>query len=112
VGEKITHVIGWESGFVGTIFMALATTLPEVAVTISAIKMKAVEMAFSNVLGINLFNIIILGIVDFAYSKGPLLSDAEPAHIITVFTALLMTGVVTTTLIIPPKKRILNAYVI
>lgn len=108
VGENIMHTMGWESAFVGTIFMAFATSLPEIAVTISAVKMRAVDMAFSNVLGSNLFNIMILAIDDFAYRKGPLLSDADPGHVITVFTALLMTGVVTIALITPPQKRVMK----
>lgn len=108
VGERIRHVMGWESAFVGTIFMAFATSLPEIAVTISTIKMKAVDMAFSNVLGSNLFNIIILAIDDMVYTKGPLLSSADSGHIITVFTALLMTGVVTIALLMPPARRVLN----
>lgn len=109
VGEKIMDVMGWKSAFVGTIFMAFATSLPEIAVTISAVKMRAVELAFSNVLGSNLFNIMILAIDDVAYRKGPLLAEAEPDHIITVFTALLMTAVVTIALIFPPQRRILNS---
>ncbi len=109
LGEEIMDTMNWESAFVGTIFMAFATSLPEIAVTVSAVKMKAVEMAFSNVLGSNLFNIIILAIDDVAYIKAPLLDDADPDHVITVFTALLMTAVVTIALIFPPQKRILNS---
>lgn len=95
--------------FVGTIFVAMATSLPEVAVTLSAVKMKAVDMAFSNVLGSNIFNIVILAIDDMAFTKGPLLASADSEHIITIITALIMTAVVTIALILPPQKRFFNS---
>lgn len=105
LGEKIMHVMGWESAFVGTIFMAFATSLPEIAVTVSAIRMNAVDLAFSNLLGSNLFNIVMLSIDDLAYKKGALMKAADPSHIVTVFTALMMTGVILLAFIFPPRKR-------
>ncbi len=108
VGEKIIIVMGWNSAFVGTIFMAFATSLPEIAVTVSAIRLRAVELAFSNVLGSNLFNIVILTVDDVFYTKGQLFKVVAPSHVITAFSAVMMTGLVLVALIQPPQRRILN----
>ena len=108
LGEKIVVEMGWNSAFVGTIFMAFATSIPEIAVTISAIHLKAVDLAFSNLLGSNLFNVVILAVDDLFYTRGNLLKDVSPSHVITAFSAVMMTGLVLVALIQPPQKRILN----
>lgn len=109
VGESLIQLMGWNSAFVGTLFMAFATSLPEIAVTISAIRMRSVELAFSNVLGSNLFNVVILAIDDFFYWEGPILEAVSPVHTVTAFSAVMMTGLVLTALIQPPQKKVLNS---
>lgn len=108
VAGRITEVMGWNAAFVGTLFAAIATSLPEAVVTISAIRLKAVELAFSNVLGSNLFNIVILSVDDAFYREGPLFQHVSATHAITAFSGVMMTGLVLVALIQPPQKRILN----
>lgn len=108
VAESIVHTMGWGSAFVGTIFLAFATSLPEIAVTISAIRLKAVELAFSNVLGSNLFNMVVLTVDDFFYLKGPLLRHVDPSHTLTALLAVMMTGLVSIALLLPPHRRVMN----
>jgi len=69
--EHFAEVMGWGRSFVGTVFVALATTLPEVAVTLSALRIGALDMAISNLFGSNLFNMVIIAIDDMAYLKAP-----------------------------------------
>ena len=94
IGEGIADVMGWEDSFVGTVFIALATSLPEVVVTLAALRIGAADMAVGNLLGSNVFNIAILGIEDLVYIQGPLLSDASVIHAVSAFTAIAMTGLV------------------
>ena len=61
-----TYVLG--STFVGQLFLAISTSLPELIVSISAVKIGKIDMAYSNVFGSNIFNIFILGISSFFYS--------------------------------------------
>lgn len=109
MGEKIMHVMGWEASFVGTIFVAFATSLPEIAVTLSALRLNAVDMAFSNLLGSNIFNMVMLAVDDFAYRKGQIMEVADPSHILTIMTSIMMTGVVIMGFINPPKRRFMSA---
>lgn len=106
--EKIIHVMDWNAAFVGTLFLAMATSLPEISVTISALRMNAAELAFSNLLGSNIFNFLILGVDDIAFKKGPLLKYADSSHVITAFSCLMMTSLVALALLKPPQTKILN----
>ena len=101
----LAEAMGWTTTFVGTLFLAAATSLPELVVTLSAVRIGALDMAVANLLGSNLFNMVVLAIDDVAYPGGPLLSHVSSAHNLTVLTALLMTGIVTVGLIYRPTAR-------
>lgn len=92
--EQIAERSGLKASFVGTLLLAVATTLPEGAVSIAALRLGSVDMAVSNLLGSNLFNIAILAIDDLVYEEGVLLKDASDAHLITVFSTLVMSAIV------------------
>jgi cation:H+ antiporter len=100
--------MGWSRSFVGTLFMALVTTLPEIAVTLSALRIGALDMAIGNLLGSNLFNLTILAIDDLFYTRGPLLADAAAVHVGSAAAATLMTGLVMIGLVMRPQGRVLR----
>jgi cation:H+ antiporter len=108
LADRLAQQMGWSRSFVGTVFMAFVTTLPEIAVTLGALRLGALDMAIGNLLGSNLFNLTILAIDDVAYTRGPLLADAAPAHAGTVATALVMTGLVMVGLVMRPQGRVLR----
>jgi cation:H+ antiporter len=108
LADRLAESMGWSRSFVGTLFMALVTTLPEMAVTLSALRIGALDMAIGNLLGSNLFNVTILAIDDLFYLRGPLLADAAPVHVGTALTGVLMTGLVTIGLLVRPAGRVLR----
>ena len=91
--DKIAEDTGLGKSFVGTFFLAVSTSLPEIAVSIAAVRMGSLDLAVGNLLGSNLFNILILAIDDIFYTKGHILKDASSNNIISVFSAILMTAV-------------------
>ncbi len=105
---KLANAMGWTSAFAGTLFMAVATSLPELAVTLSAVRIGALDMAIAALLGSNLFNMVVLAVDDIAYD-GPLLSDASGANAITLFSALIANGLVAAGLIYRSEERPLRA---
>ena len=105
VGLELAEVMGWRTTFVGTLFVAGATSLPELVVTISALRLGALDMAIANLLGSNLFDVLVLAIDDLAYLRGPLLSAASPAHAVTAFAAVIMSGIVIVALLFRPTTR-------
>lgn len=106
VGKSLAVAMGWGEGFVGTLFVALVTSLPEAAVSIAAVRLGALDMALGNLFGSNLFNIAILGIDDLFYLPGPLLSGVSQAHAVSAISAIMMSGIAIVGLFYRPKKRL------
>ncbi|MEW6417656.1 MAG: sodium:calcium antiporter [Nitrospirota bacterium] len=93
IGEGIAETTDLGQTFVGNIFIALSTSLPEVVVSMAAVKIDAIDLAIGNLFGSNIFNILILAIDDIFFIKGPLLSFANPNHIISALSAIAMTTI-------------------
>jgi len=108
LASDLAQALGLSRSFVGTVFLALVTTMPEMAVTLAALRMGALDMAIGNLLGSNLFNVVVLAVDDLFYTRGPLLADAAPVHAGTAATALLMTGLVIVGLVMRPQGRVLR----
>lgn len=106
IGQDIASQMGWKTTFVGTLLIAAATSAPELVVTISALRLGAVDMAIGNLLGSNLFDILILAVDDIAYVEGPLLSAVSPAHAITAFAASIMSGIFIIAMLFKPETRL------
>jgi cation:H+ antiporter len=106
IGNEIADAMSWRATFVGTLFIAGATSIPECVITISALRLGAVDMAIGNLLGSNLFDILILAVDDMAYTKGPLLAAASPAHAITAFAAVIMSGIFVVAMLYRPETRL------
>ncbi len=107
IGESIAEVTGLGQTFVGNIFIAGSTSLPEVVVSIAALKIGAVDMAFGNIFGSNLFNIVILAIDDLFYTKGPILSYTSANHLVSSSAAIAMTAVAAIALTYRASKKFL-----
>ena len=93
IGDQMAREMGWQQSFVGTLFIAFATSAPELVVTITALRLGALNMAIGNLLGSNLFNVAIVAIVDIAYLKGPVLSNVSSAHGVSAISAMIMSGI-------------------
>lgn len=92
--EHIADITGLGKSFVGTFFLAVSTSLPEIAVSIAAVRMGSIDLSVGNLLGSNIFNVLILAIDDMFYRKGFLLKDASEFHLISVLSTILMSAVV------------------
>jgi cation:H+ antiporter len=62
-------------------------------------------MAIANLLGSNLFDIVILSVDDLFYTKGPLLAHVDASHALTAFTAVMMSSLVAVGLAFRPQGR-------
>lgn len=105
VAKDIAELMGWGQSFVGTLLVAAVTSAPEIVVTISALRIGALDMAIANLLDSNLFNIIYLAVDDLFYTKGPLLASVDAGHAMTAFTAVMMSALVIVGIIFRPQHR-------
>ncbi|GAA4466015.1 cation transporter [Nibrella saemangeumensis] len=109
--ERLAEATGLQQGFVGTLFLATTTSLPEMVVSVSAIRIGAFDIAVGNLFGSNLFNIGILAIDDIAYTKGSIFTEASSIHIVSILATIIMASIAITGLIFrPQKKRFVLAY--
>lgn len=107
VAKGIADEMGWGQSFVGTLLVAGVTSAPELAVTLAALRIGALDMAIANLLGSNLFDIVILAIDDAFYANGPLLGHVDASHALTAFTAVMMSSLVTVGLTFRPQGRVI-----
>jgi cation:H+ antiporter len=120
--EHIALATGLGKSFVGTLFLAISTSLPEIAVSFAAFRLGSTDMAVGNLVGSNLFNVVILFLDDLFYTKGHLLKDASDINLLSVFLVIMMTGAAIIGFIFPSREKkifmawdtfvILNLYII
>ena len=107
LGEEIGKMTGWGQSFIGSSFIAITTSLPELVVSITAARRGSFDMAVANLLGSNLFNVVILAITDFCYVKAPLLRVVSQSNTLIALTAMISMGIVVIGLTYRAEKKLL-----
>ena len=90
--EHIATITGWGTTFVGNSLLAVATSLPEIVVTFSAVSIGSFAMAAGNIFGSNIFNVTILAVADLFYFRSSIFAAASPSQSLIAAIGLLMTG--------------------
>ncbi len=105
IGDRIAETTGLSVSFVGNLFLAASTSLPEIASSLAAIRIGAIDMAVANVLGSNLFNIAILAVYDIADGRANFWASLTQANGFAAVMTMMMTGVVIVSLMyrVSPK---------
>ncbi|REJ83574.1 MAG: sodium:calcium antiporter [Bacteroidetes bacterium] len=92
-GKHLAAISGMGQSFFGTLFIAASTSLPEIVVSISAIRLGTIDLAIGNIFGSNIFNIIILAIDDIFHTKGPILLYTSQNHVIPILGTIIITAI-------------------
>jgi len=82
--------------------------VPELVVTLAALRLGAINLAIGNIFGSNMFNMLVLAIDDLFYAPGTLLAAVSPTHLVSSITAMTMTGIVVVALYLRPQQRVLH----
>ena len=101
VAGQLAASMGWSESFVGTQLVAVATSLPEIAVTFHAVRIGALDMAVAGILGSSLFNVTIIALDDLMFAPGPIFGAVTSAHAGTAGTAIAMSAIVIVALSMP-----------
>ncbi|MFC4735336.1 sodium:calcium antiporter [Bacillus daqingensis] len=104
-GDLIAQATGISSSFVGAFLIAGATSLPELVTVIVAIQLANHSMALGNILGSNVFNMLILIIIDAVYRGGPVLSIVSPAVLAAAAGVLILNAVVIGAVMMVNRKK-------
>ena len=96
VGEAASALVeltGLSQSAVGTVFAAIANSLPELVTAIAAVRIGAVNLAVGDVIGGNSFEVLFLAAADFFYRPGSIYHEFDTDNVLIAVLAILMTGV-------------------
>lgn len=105
IGDRLSAETGLSRSFVGNLFLAVSTSLPEVAASVAAVRLGAIDLAISNALGSNLFNVALLAVYDAADGRGNFWASLSQVNALAAVIAIMMTGVTIVSLIYRASPR-------
>ncbi|NTU64285.1 MAG: sodium:calcium antiporter [Chloroflexi bacterium] len=105
IADRIAVETGLGRSFVGALFLGVSTSLPEIATSLSAVRMGAIDLAIGNVLGSNLFNVMLLSVYDVFDGPQNLWASLSTANALASVMAIMMTAVVVISLIYRASSR-------
>lgn len=102
--EGLAVATGVGSTVIGTWLVGLSTSLPELVTSLAAVRLRAYDLAVGNLFGSNGVNMIIFAGLDLAHPSAPVLSVADPAHVLTALVAVVLMAVAVGTLVLRSKQ--------
>ena len=91
--DTIAELTGFGRLLVGSILLAGATSLPELTVDISAVRLGLPNLAAGDLLGSSLMNLLILAALDLSMcSRGKMLSRAAAGHALSAMVSIALTA--------------------
>ena len=87
---ELAELFGISSIIIGVTVVALGTSLPEIAGTIAAARMKKPDIVFGNIFGSNLFNIALVGGASIILQPGAIESDVSIQMFMMYFVSLVV----------------------
>ncbi len=100
--------------FVGAFFLAVATSLPEIVTSATAVRMGHLDLALGNIFGSNMFNIFVipfLKCVSLVHGDAVLMGGPHfsmQLHTMAALLAILVTAVASGSLIYRTKRRLFH----
>jgi len=94
-GERLGRALKIGQGWIGLIFLATLTSIPEMTTTVTGASIGAPNIALGNAFGSNLFNVAIIGLVDILLLRrrpGSFLAGVRSYHTISGGMAILLTA--------------------
>lgn len=94
-GDAIGYRTGLGSMFIGTLLVASATSLPELLTAINSIQQDVVDLAAGGMLGSNMFNMFLLGVLSLLFFRQRVLRRVAMKHTLSGSVAVFVIGLAT-----------------
>ena len=91
-GDVLAELMGWGRLWVGTILLAVATSLPELLANITAAGRNQPELVGGDLLGSNMFNMLILAVVALVFGGTRFFGRVAPQQKFLILIAIALTG--------------------
>jgi cation:H+ antiporter len=92
-GDAIAEQTGLGQSFVGAVFVAIATSLPELSTVVTAMRAGLYTMAMSDIFGTNLFDVSFLFIVDMVGDDKAVMNEVGPFSGFAALIAITVTAI-------------------
>jgi cation:H+ antiporter len=92
-GAILAQETGLNETVLGGLFTAISTSLPELVTAIAAVRIGALTMAVSDIVGGNAFDMIFLAVADIGFRGGSIYHAMGARPVFLVNLTILMTGV-------------------
>lgn len=92
-GDALAEQTGLGTSLVGFLLVGISTSLPELSTIVAAIRLKRHEMAVGDILGSNIFNLLLIFLTDVVYLGNPVLNVVGRFEIVACLLAIVMTGI-------------------
>lgn len=73
-GETLAEQTGLGRSFVGAMLVSFATSLPEITTVIAAVRIRRYTMAFGDIFGTNIFDLMLIFLIDLVFRGPPVLA--------------------------------------
>jgi len=104
--EAIATQSGLGESFIGATLLAAVTSLPEVSVTIAAVRMGAYTMAISNIFGCNLLMLALILPADIFFLGDPILVYADRSAQFALIAGIVTTAFYTCGLVLRARFKL------
>ncbi len=108
VGIEIVLITNMSEGLVGGVFTAVSTSLPELVIAITAVRLKSLTLAVGDIIGGNAFDTLFISISDFVFRKGPIYANISIVEQFWLAVTVLMTGIILMGLLHRQRHGIVN----
>jgi cation:H+ antiporter len=92
-GAALVNLTELSENAVGTVFVAVANSLPELVTAIAAVRIGALNLAVGDIIGGNSFEVLFLAAADFFYQSGSIYHEFTRYDVFMAVLAILMTGI-------------------
>src|SRR5690606_38640521 len=89
-GDGLAVQTGLGTSFVGFVLVGFSTSLPELSTVIAAMRLKRHAMAVGDILGSNVFNLLLIFLTDVVFVGDPVLNHAGRFEIAASLLGIVM----------------------
>ena len=107
-GDVIAARTGLGGLWIGSILLAGATSLPELATDIAAVRIGAPDLAAGDLFGSSMSNMLILALLDLLYPRAHVLRSATLDHVISAMLAIVLTAIAALFLLVRTEMSFLG----
>jgi cation:H+ antiporter len=105
-GFGVIGATGVNSGVLGFTLTTIITSLPELVTLLTAVRVGALTLGVSTVIGGNAFDALQISLADVSYSAGTIYAAAGPSSLVLLGGTILITAVMTAGLIMRERRGV------